>query len=68
MYSNFNHPNSVCMSYFQHMCFSLEMSYLMGKGCICALVHAFIPCACVTTTTDINNYIKDRLNNSGCRK
>jgi hypothetical protein len=35
------------------MCFSLEMSYLMGKGCICALVHTFIPCVCVTTTTEV---------------
>lgn len=68
MYSNFNHPNSVCMSYFQHMFFSLEMSYLMGKGCICALVHAFIPSLCIKTTTNINNFIKDKLNNSGCHK
>lgn len=67
MYSYFQHPNNVCMSYFQHMCFSLEMSYYMGKGCICALVHSFIPSYFITSTTDINNYIKQRLDSSGCR-
>jgi hypothetical protein len=67
MYSNFNHPNSVCMTYFQHMFFSLEMSYLMGKGCICALIHSFIPSFFIKTTTNINNSIRDKLNNSGCR-
>jgi len=56
------------MSYFEHMRFSLEMSYYMGKGCLCALVHAFVPSYFITTTTDINNYIKNRLDNSGCRK
>ena len=68
MYSYFQHPNNVCMTYFQHMRFSLEMSYNMGKGCVCAFIHAFIPSMFITTTTNINNYIKNRLDNSGCRK
>lgn len=67
MYSNFQHPNNVCMTYFEHMCFSLEMSIYMGKGCICALIHAFIPSLFNTKTSDINNYIRNKLDKSGCR-
>ena len=41
MYSYFEHPNNVCMTYFQHM--RLRNVLSLGKGCICALIHAFIP-------------------------
>ena len=31
-YSNFQHPNSVCMSYFKHMRLSLFFAFHMFKG------------------------------------
>ncbi len=66
-YSFFKHPNNVCMSYAKHMKLSLFFSKEMFKGSICSLVHAFIPAAFITNTSDTVKKLDDKLKNSGCR-
>ena len=63
----FKHPKKVCMSYSQHMKLSFKFCYLFGKGFFKSFVHAIFPDIFITSTTDINNDIKELLDNSGCR-
>ena len=63
----FQHPYNVCMSYLEHMFFSLEMSAYFALGFFRAFVHAFLPDLCVTSTTDITTHIQKRLEETGCR-
>ena len=67
-YSFFTHPNAVCMSYFQHMKLSLGFSMTFLEGASKAFVHAFLPNAYITSTTDINKKLIRELKDSGCRK
>ena len=64
----FNHPQEVCMTYIQHLKLSINLSFLMFKGSIKAVIHAFIPDLCVTSTTDIHQEIGDILLKNGCHK
>ena len=66
-FSYFNHPNTVCMSYFTHLRFSLTMAYHMFNGSIQAIVHAFLPSYYLHSTTDTVNKIQSALAASGCR-
>lgn len=66
-YSYFAHPNSVCMSYLGHMCFSLRMGWLMFLGVLKAIVHAVFPCLFVHGTTDTTMTIQHALRSNGCR-
>ena len=66
-YSFFNHPNSVCMSYFKHMTFSLSLSIDFAIGSLKAFVHAFLPNAYITSSTDLNKELTEKLKNSGCK-
>ena len=60
-YSYFNHPNSVCMTYFQHckLSFGFGVQFLLGS--FKAFVHAFIPSMCITSTTDLIEDVKSQL-------
>ncbi len=64
----FAHPYNVCMTYVQHMVFSLEMSYRLAVGSVRAVVHAFLPDCYVTSTTDTMKLIQQRLLEVGCRQ
>ena len=63
----FQHPANVCMSYFEHWYFAMEMSGRMLYGSVTSLVHAFIPDLFITSTTDTVNKIQSRLKEVGCR-
>lgn len=65
--SLFEHPNNVCMTYFQHMNFSLTLSYIMFTSSCKAVVHAFIPSLFITSSSDAVNKMDYLLKNSGCR-
>ena len=67
-YSFFTHPNAVCMTYFEHMKLSLGFSKTLFVGSIKAFVHAFLPNAYITSTTDINKKMIRELKESGCKK
>ena len=66
-YSFFSHPNQVCMSYFQHMKFATLMSKDLFIGSVQSFIHAIFPNMYITSTTDLNKKITEKLNNSGCR-
>ena len=68
IYSLFEHPNSVCMTYFTHMKFSLKLSYIMCVASYKAFIHAIIPSVFITSSTDTSNEINYLLKNSGCQK
>ena len=36
---SFKHPKEVCMTYFEHIKFSLYLSYMFGKASFCALIN-----------------------------
>ena len=63
----FSHPTNVCMTYLEHMKFSLNISLTLFIGSIQAFVHALIPDVCVHTTTNVVKNIEDKLKNSGCK-
>jgi len=64
----FSHPKNVCMTYTEHMKFSLQLSKDFFVGGVKAIVHAFYPDAYITSTTDILNEMQEKLDNAGCRK
>ena len=53
-YSRFIHPNSVCMTYFQHMRFSMSISRDMLIGSYKAMVHSIFPNFYIISKTIIN--------------
>lgn len=63
----FKHPGKVCMTYFQHFKFSMEMSQHFLIGSIKAVVHAFHPDIYITSTSDTLECVSKRLNESGCK-
>ena len=67
-YSYFQHPQKVCMSYFQHCCFSLKLAHYFMVATLKAIVHAFLPNMFITSSSDHVTKIKELLENSGCRK
>lgn len=65
-YSFFKHPDSVCMSYFEHMLFSLSLSKDMFIGSCKALIHAIFPNIYITSSSDLTKNLNDKLERSGC--
>ena len=67
-YSRFIHPNSVCMSYVQHMKFSLSISKELFVGSIQAFIHALLPNTYVDSTSSLVKNMAEKLDNAGCKK
>lgn len=64
----FNHPTEVCMTYFQHMKFSLYLSYTFSKAAMCALCHAIYPDIFITHSSDTISKLSEEMKKIGCRK
>lgn len=62
----FKHPSNVCMTYIQHMKLSLHFAAILGIGSVQAVIHAFIPDICITSTTDVSKKINHMLKTNGC--
>ena len=62
----FNHPKKVCMNYYTHMKLSLYFSFVLLKGSIKSLIHAFIPDIYITSTTDLTKSLDKLLKENGC--
>lgn len=62
------HLNDNCMTYTEHLHFSLHLSYLLLCGFFKALIHSFIPCFFETSTSDLVAYINYMIYSSGCNK
>lgn len=65
-YSYFQHPQKVCMSYFQHCFFSLKLARYFMVGTFKAIVHAFIPSFYITSSSDMIEDVKEEFENAGC--
>lgn len=66
-YSRFEHPNSVCMTYLEHMKLSLGFAGMFFVGSLKAIVHAFVPSLFITSTSDLNHEVSQVLMTAGCR-
>ena len=62
-----NHPKSVCMTYKEHMLFSLGLSYIFIEASYKAFIHGFLPNVYITSSSDTSKKISYLLENSGCR-
>ena len=67
IYSYFQHPQSVCMSYFAHCMFSLKLARYFALGSMKALIHAFMPTVFTTSSTDLILAVKAEMEAIGCR-
>ena len=64
----FTHPKSVCLTYYQHFCFSINVTKKLFIGSIKSFIHAIYPDIFITTTSDLLIELKNEMNNIGCRK
>jgi hypothetical protein len=55
------------MTYLEHMKLSLELSSTFFIGSLKALLHAFIPDICVTSSTDTVRIANEKMSKAGCR-
>ena len=67
IYSYFDHPQSVCLSYFEHCMFSLKLSYNFFNAGFKAIIHAFIPNLYITSSSNTVDYLKKEMSKIGCR-
>lgn len=63
----FKHPNNVCMSYIEHMKFSLVLSGKFAKASAGAFIHAIIPDLLITHSSDTIKKISEDMEKVGCR-
>lgn len=63
----FKHCEEVCMSYYEHMKLSLYISRIFAIASLKAIIHAFVPSLCITSSSDTVYDIATTLKNSGCR-
>ena len=68
MYSNFQHPNNVCMSYSEHWLTSIYYARKLFVGSIKAIIHAFVPSFYKTSTQDLIIHIDYILKKKGCKE
>lgn len=64
----FKHPKSVCMTYIEHFKFSFFLSYMLALGSFKALIHAILPDFYITSSSDLVEELKFKIENSGCKK
>ena len=62
----FDHPREVCMTYVEHFKFSMSLSFKFTEAAFKAFVHAILPCYYIKSSTEINEHILYKLQNSGC--
>ena len=68
LYSRFQHPQSVCMSYLGHCMFSLKLARYLAVGSMKAVVHAFFPSLYITSSSDLLVTMKEDMSKIGCHK
>ena len=56
-----DHPAAVNETYFGHMRFAFSFAFWLGAAAMAALVHAFIPALCETTTSRILKRLHARI-------
>lgn len=68
IYSYFQHPQAVCMSYFEHCMFSLKLARYFAVGSFKAVVHAFLPSMYITSSSDLLVTVKEDMTKIGCHQ
>ena len=68
MYSFFQHPNSVCMSYIKHAQFSGYLGSVFLSNSMKAFTHALFPNIFISSTSDFAQELPRILENAGCKK
>tara|TARA_Y100000741_G_scaffold307246_1_gene249987 strand:- start:243 stop:485 length:243 start_codon:yes stop_codon:yes gene_type:complete len=63
----FKHPAKVCMSYSQHMLFSLGLSKDFFIASTKAFVHAIYPDSYITSSSDAIIDIDNKMKKVGCK-
>ena len=63
----FTHPSQVCMSYWEHFCFSMYLAREFSVAALCAVVHAICPDVCVTHSSDTIRRLTEEMRKVGCR-
>ena len=63
----FQHLKDVCMSYFDHMYFSLFLCITFAIGSYKAFVHALIPSLFITSSSDLIKEVAEKMKTIGCR-
>ena len=64
----FHHPTKVCLTYFEHLRFSLYVTKTLFVGSIKSLIHSFYPDIFITSTTDLLLKLNKEMEKIGCRK
>ena len=63
----FHHPANVCMTYSEHMWFSLSLAMDLFRASAASLVHAFVPDVLVHFTSNMVRECDRRIKQAGCR-
>ncbi len=64
----FHHPTKVCLTYFEHLRFSLYVTKTLFVGSIKSFIHSFYPDIFITSTTDLLSELNKEMEKIGCRK
>jgi len=64
----FEHPQKVCMTYFEHFKLSMGFSCKFAEASVKSFIHGILPCYFANSTTEITTEIKTKLENSGCNR
>ena len=63
----YKHPNSVCMTYFQHFKFSLYLSFYFAKKSIQSFIHAVFPNTYITSSSNVQKELCIVFKDVGCK-
>ena len=67
MFSYFEHPNDVCMSYLEHAKFSFTIGLSLFGGSCKAFVHALVPSFFIKSSSVLVQDLSERLLDAGCK-
>ena len=63
----FRHPSKVCMTYKEHLVFSMWLSKEFAKASAVAALHALLPDTFVTHSTDTLKKLEGEMAKVGCK-
>lgn len=61
-----DHPQSVCLTYYDHFKLSMKFSYKFGIASLKAFIHAIFPFMFIKSTTQIVSDIENQLKTNKC--
>ena len=67
-YDKNNHLKNVCMTYFQHFCFSSKLGLNLLFGSCKAFIHAVIPMYYTDSTSKLVEYLEKEMKSVGCKE